>query len=107
LLFMAALGVWGLALFAQGSGPSGSFAGALVIGEILIAVQGAFGVALYFFGDQPHPPSVHILYGLAAILSLPFIWSYMRNRDPRQALLFFSLGALFIAGLAIRGITTG
>jgi hypothetical protein len=40
------------------------------------------------------------------VVALPFIWSYMRERDARQALLIFSLGALFVAGLAIRGMTT-
>jgi hypothetical protein len=50
---------------------------------------------------------LHWLYGLAAVLILPFVWSYVRDRAPRQGLLLYSLVALFIAGLAIRGMVTG
>ena len=106
LLFMAAIGIWGLYLFFTGGGVTGSFNGALMIGEVLILAQVAFGVILYIKGFRPES-SIHILYGLTAVLTLPFIWSYMRERDARQALLFFSLGALFVAGIAVRGMATG
>jgi hypothetical protein len=106
LLFMAAIGVWGLFLFFTGGGPTGSFNGALIIGEVLIIAQVLFGVVLYIDGFRAES-SIHILYGLTAVVALPFIWSYMRERDARQALLIFSLGALFVAGLAVRGMTTG
>lgn len=106
LLFMAAVGIWGLYLFATGGGVTGSFNGALAIGELLILAQVGLGVVLYFRGFRPES-SIHILYGLTAVLALPFIWSYMKERDARQALLFFSLGALFVAGLAARGMATG
>ncbi|MCA9860116.1 MAG: hypothetical protein KC438_10355 [Thermomicrobiales bacterium] len=105
LLFMAAIGIWGLFMYFTGNGPSGSFNGALMIGEVLIIAQVAFGVILYIRGFRPES-SIHILYGVTAVVALPFIWSYMRERDARQALLIFSLGALFVAGLAIRGMTT-
>jgi hypothetical protein len=106
LLFMAAIGIWGMYLYFTGNGVTGSFNGALLIGEILILAQVAFGVVLYAKGYRPES-SIHILYGLTAVLTLPFIWSYMKERDARQALLFFSVGALFVAGLAVRGMTTG
>lgn len=106
LLFMAAIGIWGMYLFFTGNGLTGSFNGALLIGEILILAQVALGFILYIKGFRPES-SIHILYGLTAVLALPFIWSYMRERDARQGLLFFSLGALFVAGLAVRGMTTG
>lgn len=106
MLFMAAIGIWGLFMFFTGKGVTGSFSGALAIGELLILAQVGFGVVLYIKGFRPES-SIHILYGLTAVVALPFIWSYMRERDARQALLIFSLGALFVAGLAIRGMTTG
>ena len=106
MLFMAAIGIWGLFKYTTGGSLSGSFNGALAIGEVLILAQVAFGVVLYIKGFRPDT-SGHILYGLTAVIALPFIWSYMRERDARQALLIFSLGALFVAGLAIRGMTTG
>lgn len=106
LIFMAAIGVWGMFMYVTGGSLSGSFNGALAIGEALIIAQVAFGVVLYIKGYRPES-SIHILYGLTAIIALPFIWSYMKERDARQALLIFSLGALFVAGLAVRGMTTG
>jgi tryptophan-rich sensory protein len=81
-------------------------AGTFVIGQVLIVIQVAAGVSLLAWGNRP-ADSTHYLYGATAILILPFAWSYLRARDQRQALLFYSLVALFIAGLAVRGITTG
>ncbi len=106
LLFTAAVGIWGLLSFVRGGTLSGSVAGALAIGQGLIAVQILAGVALYAGGSRPMTP-VHYLYGVTAVLVLPFVWSYVRDRDQRQALLIYSLVTLFIAGLAVRGMTTG
>lgn len=103
---MGAVGVWGILAYIRGGTLSGSISGALAIGQVLVVIQGLAGLALYVQGNRPTTP-VHYLYGLTAILVLPFIWSYLRDRDQRQALLIYSLLALFIAGLAIRGMTTG
>lgn len=102
---MAAAGVWGLVSFARGGVLSGSIAGALLIGQVLIVVQSAAGVALYLLGARP-VESTHYLYGATAVLVLPFLYSYLRDRYPRQSLAIYSLMALFIAGLAVRGMTT-
>lgn len=106
LLFMTVVGLWGLVAYARGQGLSGSLAGTFVIGQVLIGFQVAAGVGLVLWGVRT-VDSTHYLYGATAILVLPFAWSYLRSRDQRQALLVYSLVALFIAGLAIRGITTG
>ncbi len=106
MLFMAALGFWGLFSYVRGQGVSGSFAGSLIIGEILVTVQVIAGVLLVVSGVRP-VTSTHYLYGITAILVLPFAWSYFRERDQRQALLIYSLLALFIFGLAVRGMMTG
>jgi hypothetical protein len=106
LLFMAAVGLWGLWSFARGEVLGGSLTGALVIGQVLIVAQGLFGAILYVDGFRP-ATSIHLLYGATAAIVLPFVWSYVKDRHPRQALLFYSLVSLFIAGLAIRGMTTG
>lgn len=106
LIFMAVVGIWGLFAFVRGGTLSGSLAGAMVIGQVLIAVQVIAGVGLWLIGARP-AETTHLLYGATAILVLPFAWSYLRERDQRQALMWYSLLALFIAGLAIRGMTTG
>jgi hypothetical protein len=106
MLFMAAVGLWGLVAYLRGQTLSGSLAGSLVIGEILVSVQVFAGVLLLGAGSRP-PTTTHYLYGITAILVLPFSWSFLRQRDQRQALLIYSLLALFIFGLAVRGMTTG
>ncbi|MGH2560640.1 MAG: hypothetical protein ACRDJH_16370 [Thermomicrobiales bacterium] len=106
LLFMLAVGIWGIVSFARGGVLTGSVSGALVIGQALVVAQVVAGVALYLNGSRPES-SVHILYGVTAIIVLPFVWTYVKDRHPRQGLLIYSLVALFIAGLSIRGMATG
>lgn len=106
LLFFLATGLWGLFEYVRGGTLSGNIAGALLLGQGLVMLQGLLGMALFLFGDRPDD-IVHLLYGFTAVLVLPFVWSYFRNRAPRQGLLMYSLVALFIVGLAIRGMTTG
>ena len=104
---MAAVGIWGLFVFARGGVLDGSISGALIIGQVLIGAQGIAGMTIFIEGTHRPADSVHILYGVAAFVTMPFVWSYVRERHPRQGLFFYSLAALFIMGLAIRGITTG
>lgn len=106
LLFFLAAGLWGLFEYIRGGALSGNIAGALMLGQGLVVLQGVLGMVLFLFGDRPDD-LVHLLYGFTAALVLPFVWSYFRNRAPRQGLLMYSLVALFIVGLAIRGMTTG
>jgi hypothetical protein len=106
MLFMAAVGAWGIFAYLRGQSISGSYAGALAIGEALVVVQVGAGVTMLVTGARP-PSTTHYLYGITAILVLPFAWSYLRARNQRQALLIYSLVALFIFGLAVRGMITG
>lgn len=106
MLFFLFVGLWGLVEYARGGALGGNIAGALVIGQVLAAIQVILGVALLADGFRSGE-SVHYLYGASVVLVLPFAWSYMRDRAPREGLLIYSLIALFIFGLAIRGMTTG
>jgi hypothetical protein len=106
MLFMAAVGGWGIFAYLRGQSMTGSYAGALAIGEALVVVQAGAGVVMLVTGTRPHT-ATHYLYGLTAVLVLPFAWSYLRTRNQRQALLIYSLVALFIFGLAVRGVITG
>lgn len=105
LYFMFICGVWGV-ISALGQGLSPSLSGALVIGEVLIVVQGLLGAISYAAGSRPGQ-AVHVLYGLTAVITLPAIYSYARGRSAKQQALFLGIGALFIFGLAIRGMATG
>ena len=106
ILYMVACGVWG-AFSAFRGGMNGSLAGALVIGEGLILVQALLGIIGYLGGNRPSQGGLHILYGICVAISLPGVYAYTRGRSPVTQALWFGGGALFIAGLAARGITTG
>lgn len=103
-LYLAALGVWGIALGVAGSGPTPSYRGSLVIGEVAIVVQGLFGV-LTWLGTGPSD-AIHVLYGLALAVTLPLVATIVREGSPRRTALSLGLASLFAMGLAIRGITT-
>ena len=105
ILFFLVAGVWGLIEFARGGQLGGTIGGILLIGQVLVIVQGALGMVLFVFDKRPDD-LVHLLYGFTAALVLPFVWSYVRDKAPRQGLLLYSLVSLFIVGLAIRGMTT-
>ena len=104
LLYLAALGAWGLFLAARGSGPSPSYRGALVIVEVGILAQGLLG-ALAWPAHGP-PDWIHVLYGLALALALPLAATLVREGSPRRTALFLGIASFFAAGLAIRGMTT-
>lgn len=104
MLFFLAIGLWGLFAYARGGELGGSIGGSFVIGQVVVVVQVILGLVLLTGGIQAN--SIHYLYGISAIISLPFAWSYMRSQHPRQALLVYSLVALFIFGLAIRARIT-
>jgi hypothetical protein len=106
ILYFVVAGLWGLLEFARGGQLGGTIGGILIVGQVLIVVQGALGMVLFIFHNRPED-IVHLLYGFTAVLVLPFVWSYVRDKAPRQGLLLYSLVSLFIVGLAIRGMTTG
>lgn len=106
ILFMIACGAWGF-FSAFRDGMNGSLAGALVIGEGLILVQGLLGVVSLVLGYRPVQGGLHFLYGVTMAISLPGIYTFTRDRSAHTQSIWFGAGALFIAGLAIRGITTG
>ena len=107
LLFLLALGVWGLWHALRGEGAGGSYWGALAIGELLILVQALLGSALFIGGLRPARASVHILYGFVLALSLPAAFSYTRGRSSRFEVLVYALVAFFLAGVTIRARLTG
>ena len=107
LLFMVALGLWGLWGYLRGSGVSGSLWGALVIGEVLIVVEGLLGAGLFLAGSRPARPAIHILYGIFLAVALPGAFSFTRGRTARFEALVFALVAFFLAGVTIRARLTG
>ncbi len=105
VLYYAALGVWGLFLAWRKSPISPGYRGALIIGVALGVIQALIGVFLLLQGARPED-NLHFLYGASVILTLPLVMSYIVDKKVSRPLAF-GLGTLFMAGLAIRAITTG
>jgi hypothetical protein len=105
ILYLAALGVWGIVLGVVGSGPTPSYRGSLVIAEVVIVVQGLLGAGAWV--STGPSDAIHVLYGLALVVTLPLVATIVREGSPRRTSLSLGLASLFAAGLAIRGVTTG
>lgn len=107
LLFFGFLAIWGFVGYLRGGGISGSYKGALAIGELLLLAEFIIGVALFIAGARPFRPSIHILYGIVAIITLPGAFAYTRGRDGRWEQLIYVTVCLFLCGIALRLLTTG
>lgn len=106
LIYTVLLALWGLFLYLRGSGPSGGYLGALIILEGLGLLQGLIGLILLAQGHRP-ADALHYLYGVVLVLTLPTAYFYGENGTTRRDSLIFGLAALFLAGIAVRGIMTG
>ena len=107
LLFLLALGVWALWNSLRGEGMNGSLWGAVVIGELLVLVEGLLGAGLYAAGLRPARTAIHILYGVFLAVALPGAFSFTRGRSARFETLIFALVAFFLAGVTLRARITG
>jgi heme A synthase len=105
VLYYTILGIWGIFLAIRKSPLSPGYRGALVIGVGLGVVQALIGVFLVLSGLRPLD-NLHFLYGASVILTLPLVMSYIVDKKFSRPLAF-GLASLFMAGLAIRAITTG
>ena len=107
LLLLGALVIWGFFNYLRGEGVSGSYKGALAIGELLLIAEFVLGVILFVIGDRPYRSGIHILYGIVAIIMLPGAFSYTRGRDGRWEQLIYVMVCLFLMGIALRSLSTG
>ncbi|HEU5013408.1 MAG TPA: hypothetical protein VFT66_12875 [Roseiflexaceae bacterium] len=107
LLFFGVLMLWGVVNFLRREPITGSYRGALIIGEVLMIAQFLVGAAMLLGGLQPARLALHILYGFVAILALPGTAAFVRGRDPRWANLMYALICLFLCGIALRALETG
>ncbi|MFO7541174.1 MAG: hypothetical protein R6X32_24290 [Chloroflexota bacterium] len=109
-LFFLALGIWGLLRAIRGLGIDGSYMGAAVIGQLLFVVQAVLGFILWFGGRRVllADPSMHMLYGVFALVFLPFVYLvWLRGDDSNRGMWIMGFATLFLFGIALRSITTG
>lgn len=108
-LFFIALGGWGFYRAARGEGVDGSYLGTLVIGELLYVAQGVLGAILWSGGLSGvlTRPGIHVLYGVFAIVFLPFVYLvWLRGDDSNRAMWVWAFATTFLFGIALRGIYT-
>ena len=105
ILYYALVGIWGVILGIRKAEMGSAYRGALTIGVVMAVVQAAIGVGLLLSGRQPGS-DLHYLYGATVILTLPLVASYIADKKFSRTLAF-GLASLFMAGLAIRAMTTG
>ena len=105
VLYYALVGLWGVFLAIRKAALPPAYRGALYIGVGIGVIQAAVGLILLVSGLSPRD-DLHYLYGASVILTLPLVASYLSDKKFSRVLAF-GLANLFMAGLAIRAITTG
>ncbi len=106
LFFAIVLGLWGGVSFLLRRGVSGSYFGALVIGEILVLVEALLGILLVITGHWP-ADVLHFLYGVLIALAWPGVYTYTQAQASRREMGVYAIVSLLIFGLALRGMVTG
>lgn len=105
LLYTVVIGVWGIYNFIRRQGVSEGYWGALVIGELLVLVQGSLGGILWAQGFRA-ARGVHVLYGVTTALGIPAVYVYTRGREGRAESLAYGSATLLVALLTLRAIVT-
>jgi hypothetical protein len=106
VLFTLVAGVYGLVEYFRKHSVSPSYWGIIVVGNLMAVGQGLIGLWLALGGGQPAREWVHILYGVVAVMWIPLIQFFNRNREGRSETLVVALVSLFECGIALRAIAT-
>lgn len=108
-LFFLIIGLWGLLRAIRGQSVNGNYLGAAFIGQLIFVVQAVLGTLLWIGGQSANiqRPGIHLLYGVFALVFLPFIYlSVLRGDDTNRAQWVLAFTTLFLFGIALRGIST-
>jgi hypothetical protein len=71
-----------------------------------IGVEFLIGLAMYLLGGRPHE-EVHLIYGVGALLALPFFIFVETTAKKRPAMGSYIWGFLLVVAIFVRGIMTG
>jgi hypothetical protein len=108
-LFIAVLTIWAVYLALRARAVDGSWLGAAVIAELLIAAQGALGAVLYVQGHGMALPRpfLHILYGIVSLITLPASYTYFGSiENDRVKTLALAATCAFLWGILQRSVYT-
>ncbi len=108
-LFFLIIGLWGLFRAIRGQAVNGSYLGAAFIGQLIFVTQAVLGALMWIAGGSAamQRPGIHLLYGIFALVFLPFIYlSVLRGDDTNRAQWVLAFTTLFLFGIALRSIST-
>lgn len=106
IVFAFIMGVWAAWNYFRRQGVSPSYWGALIVGELLMLVQGVIGILLVLIGARPGD-FLHFLYGVLVALCWPAVYIYTNARAGRNEAGVYAFVSFFIFGLALRAQMTG
>ena len=72
----------------------------------VMLAQSLLGLIMYFIGGRPYE-DVHLIYGLGAVLALPFFIFVEVTAKKRPSMGSYMWGFAVLAGILIRSIMTG
>ncbi len=106
MIYCIIMAVWGLWRFFRRQGLSGGYFGAVVIAEILLAIQGLIGLILWFGVGTDRPGYVHWIYGVVLVLGAPIVYVYTKGRQDRPEMLLYAVAYIIMIALVLRAIVT-
>ena len=106
MIYFIIMAVWGLIRFFRGQGVSAVYFGAVVIAEILLAIQGLLGLILWFGVATFKPGWVHWLYGIVLLLGAPLVYAYTKGKQDRPEMLLYAVAFVIMIALVLRAMVT-
>jgi len=106
MIYCILMALWGLWRFFRGQGISGGYFGAVVIAELLLAIQGLIGLILWFGAGTSRPGWVHWLYGIVLLLGAPVVYAYTKGRQERPEMLLYAVAYIIMIALVLRAMIT-
>jgi hypothetical protein len=106
MIYCVIMAVWGLIQFFRGKGVSGGYFGAIVIAEVLLAIQGIIGLILWFGVSTIKPGWVHWLYGIVLLMGAPLVYAYTKGKHDRPEMLLYAVAFVIMIALVLRAMVT-
>jgi CDP-diglyceride synthetase len=106
--YAAIMALWGIYRMIRKQGVDSTYWFGLVIAEILVVLQGVFGIYLRFFTDIMLANQIHILFGALSGLVIPVAFALTRfKKDKRDMIIYGATFILMVATTALALKTAG
>lgn len=103
--YAAIMIVWGFWRMFRRQPVDSTYWSALVIGEIMIIIQGVLGIVLALTGKKLGIP-LHMLFGGLSLVVLPLVYYYTRGRQNRRDMLVYAISLLLMIALVAGALRT-